>query len=143
MTETAKAIVELFSRLPDLTASDPEWQLVSRHWNGRLSVAAGPDSAVFTDTVAVFDVVDGSLRPSTRRVWADPGNITLRAPEEVWQGMLEAIPPPYLHCPMGAAYHGFEAGGHPETVAQYWPAVHRVVALLRHAASDVPVVPAP
>jgi len=143
MTETAKALVELFTRLPDLTASDPEWQLVSRHWTGRLALTAGPDSAVSIDTGAVFDVVDGSLRPSAGHVGTDPGDIALRAPEAVWQGMLEATPPPYLHCPMGAAYHGFEAGGHPETVAQYWPAVHRVVALLRHAASDVPVVPAP
>jgi pimeloyl-ACP methyl ester carboxylesterase len=143
MTHSAATLAELFTRLPDLTTDDPEWALVSRDWNGRLSLTAVSEGAESVGTTTVFEVVGGTVRPSAGHVAADPGDITLHAPAAVWDGMLEATPRPHLHCPMGAAYHGFEASGHPETVAQYWPAVHRAVALLRDATSAVPVIPPP
>jgi pimeloyl-ACP methyl ester carboxylesterase len=90
MPKSAEAIVKLFRRLPDLTASDPEWQLVSRHWNGRLSLAAGPDRAAFTATAAAFDVVDSCLRPSTRHVWATP-EMSRRLAEEIPGATLQVM----------------------------------------------------
>lgn len=136
MTHDDVVVKDLIARLPERIEGDPEWALASRYWNGRLSLTAGTDRVT-------YDIEEGRLRRSGGDVGDDPGDVDLRAPVEVWLGMLAATPQPFLHDPWGAAYHGFEMVGNAETIAQQAPAIRRLVDLLREAAAEVPLPPAP
>jgi hypothetical protein len=108
-------------------AADGEFRLAARYWTGAVEFDFG-------DSNLCLAIVDG--RPAAAASPA-PGGQTFRlvAPAEVWAKVLAAVPPPFFNDIMPAAARGMRIEAEPETVWQYYPAVRRLVDLLREAAN--------
>ncbi|WP_301149826.1 alpha/beta fold hydrolase [Mycobacterium simiae] len=133
MSQHAAALLDLVTRLPELTADDSEWRARTGHWCGAVTVKIGTD-------VVTFAVDQGRLHPGAPVTDAEAKGITLTAPAELWAAMIEPTPPPFLHDLFGAAYHGFAIEGDQEEIAQCAPALRRLLDLLRGAANPSPAV---
>jgi pimeloyl-ACP methyl ester carboxylesterase len=141
--------VALFERIPELTAADGEWQLMARDWTGRLRLGVGE---------TVWDVsIDGGVVTAVDRAAGElpavPGNAAYVATVQTWAAMLQPVPAPLFSDPAAAMLTGgaatkalfpaAEVGGDVVTARQYWPAVRRLVELLRETHSGHRAPPAP
>lgn len=110
------------SRLAQRCAADGEFRLAARYWNGRLRLDLPGGSLGL-----VFENGASAAGP-----WADgPGSLALRAPADVWDKLLMPIPPPMFNDIVPAAAFGFVVEGEPETYWQYYPAIRRLIDLVR------------
>jgi hypothetical protein len=116
----------LATRLANRCAADGEFRLMARYWDGSLRLDLGGE-------VLSFTVSAGQLRPAPDPVSvpAGRGAIGLSAPTEVWEKILAPVPPPFFNDIMPAQGAGLVREGDPETYWQYYPAVRRLVDLLR------------
>jgi hypothetical protein len=78
-------------------------------------------------------VVGVATVPATTAWEAD--EVGFRAAAEVWERMLEAEPRPHYHGLMAARRHGLVVEGSEERRLQYFPAIRRLIELLRTAQS--------
>jgi hypothetical protein len=111
----------LSQRLAARCAEDGEFRLASRFWDGGVSVDFG-DGRV--------DLALGGGGISAG-VAADPRSIRLAGPAETWKKVLSPLPPPFFNDIMPARAFGLTVEGDEETFWQYYPAVRRLVDLLR------------
>lgn len=72
-----------------------------------------------------------SAAPATAEPETSSGHVSVSAPVEVWEQMLAATPRPFFHDLFAAQAHGVVLGGDFETSCQYYPAMRRLVELLR------------
>jgi len=112
----------LAERLASRCNGDGEFRLAARFWDGSLSIdiGAGPLDLV---------VEGGVIEPGTAA--RNGGYIGLRGPAETWAKVLSPVPPPFHNDIMPAMAFGIVIEGEEETWWQYYPAVRRVVDLLR------------
>lgn len=122
--------VDLFTvarRLPSLCADDGEFQMTARYWNGTLRLGADGLGVEVT-------IVDG-VAVSTTDVSGDPeelpGNVGFDGPAEVWAKLLAPVPEPMHNDIAPVQYLGMRRTGDRDTYWQYFPAVRRVIDLLR------------
>ena len=99
-------------------------RLAARYWTGSVRFDLGDDTitVAFDDGRLVTDAGDSG----------DP-SITLTAPAELWTQILLPVPPPFLNDIAPAQALGLHVGGDPETFWQYYPAIRRLVDLLRES----------
>lgn len=142
-------IDDLISRIPELTAMDGEWSLAARQWTGTLRL--GVDERRFDLTV-----VDGAVTRvdlGTNDLAEVPGNAGYIATSTTWETMLMPVPPPPFSDPAMATLAGgaltkavVDVGpdcGDRITARQYWPAVRRLIEILREEHTSHPAMPAP
>ena len=123
----------LTERIPALCKADPEFSLMARYWTGSLRIGLGDDTVV-------LELTDGVVTGNRHGVEADappePGAVGVSAPWELWERILAEVPPPFCNDVVPAQAFGLRVTGHEVTFWQYYPAVRRLVELLRaeHAA---------
>jgi pimeloyl-ACP methyl ester carboxylesterase len=128
-------------RLAELCAGDSEFMMLSRHWNGSLRLLVADDELILT-------LVDGV--PTTGPSGGGPGHFSLSGPEDVWSKLLSPVPPRGYNDIFTAVLVGLRPAGHLLTYWQYYPAIQRVIDLIRAelhgdriAPNDTAAVPAP
>jgi hypothetical protein len=118
-----------FAKLQDVTNSDPEFCIAARFWHATLRLEMG-------EAALQIRVVDGRIAEVLQRRPAiallTPANIIIAAPAAEWGKFLEPIPKPfYADLWSAAAHHGFTVGGDMETFYAYYPAIRRLMDILR------------
>jgi hypothetical protein len=106
--------------------SDPEFVKDARHWTAVVRLFVGPDNYL-------IDIADGVVRSITPG-WEVLANhsLSLGASEEVWEEILKAEPRPHYHDVFAAAIrHGFIMSGDHLLLFAYYPAIRRMVEVLR------------
>ena len=107
-------------RLATLCRADGEFRLTARYWDGGLTVD-------LAGTALNFTIRSGEIQPATNAA----ADITIRAPRDVWDRILAAVPPPRFNDIMPARAFGLSVEGDDEMYCQYYPAIRRLVDLLR------------
>jgi hypothetical protein len=99
---------------------DGEFRLAARYWDGSLAIDLG-------DALIEFALHEG-------RIEAGRGGspaLAIRAPAETWEALMAPVPPPFLNDMVPARAFGLEIDGPEETFWQYYPAIRRLVDLMR------------
>ena len=102
---------------------DGELRMAARYWTGSVRFDLG-------DEVITLAFEDGRLADAAS---GDQPAITLTAPPAVWDEILQPVPAPFRNDIVPAQAFGLQIGGDPEAFWQYYPAVRRMVDLLREA----------
>lgn len=117
-----------FSKLPERANSDGEFALLARFWNATLKLTIGAASYR-------LDVRDGRLAACGPWLGAFAGDLTIAAGEAEWQQLLAPMPRPFYQDLYAATiHHGFTVAGDTRNYCAYYPAVRRLIELLREAA---------
>lgn len=121
--------ISRFDRLQDAANNDPEFRIAARFWNSALRFEMG-------DAVLHVRLVDGRIttvapgRPAIELL--TPSNICVAAAAAEWQQLLQPIPKPfYVDLWSATAHHGFTVAGDMEMFYAYYPAVRRLIDLMR------------
>jgi hypothetical protein len=120
-------VKERLLRLMPALNDDAEFRLAARMWTG--------DVAFATESEAVRVLVrDGRVEDIAPAPADVASMIRIAGPDAGWRKMLEPVPPPFYQDLFGAAaHHGFTIGGRIEDVGPYYPALRRMIELLRSA----------
>jgi hypothetical protein len=109
---------------------DPEYLIAARFWNASLKIE-------MEDSAHVLKVRDGQLAVEAASSTSEACNIAISAPLEDWKKMLEPVPQPFYQDLFAATvYHGFSYDGDLELMFAYYPALRRMVELMRECAAD-------
>jgi len=110
---------------PTLANDDPEFVLAARMWDGDILFVSGEDAVRMTLRAGrVTDVVQSAA--------SAVAVIRIVATAEAWEKMLQPVPPAFYQDLFGAASrHGVQLLGAPEDVFPYYPALRRLIELLR------------
>ena len=113
------------SRLPHAANNDGEFTLAARLWDG--------DIVLVCDDDAVRLALKAGRMESAAAASKDaPAQIRIVASADGWSKMLQPQPPPFYHDLMGAQiHHGVRLQGAIEDVGPYYPALRRLIELLR------------
>ena len=114
-------------RVDRLCDGDGEFELTSRYWTGSLRLTVD-GSGVEAD---IDDGRIAAVREVTGEGLNEPGHFGFEGPAESWQRLLAPVPEPMHNDIVPAQYGGMVRNGHRETYWQYFPAVRRVIDLLR------------
>lgn len=120
----------LATRLAHRLAADGEFGLASRYWTGRLCFDLGGE-------VIVVALIEGAAAVGLADGPAARGDLRISAAREVWDKILQPVPPPYFHDIVPAQGFGLRVEGEPETFWQYYPAVRRAVDVLRNMTNEM------
>jgi hypothetical protein len=104
---------------------DVEFRLASRFWDATLRLDLGPESQRLR-------FQGGQLQ----EVWSCEADaecdVYISAPLEEWERLLEPVPRPFYQDLFGAQlHHGFQMNAEPLDYAAYYPALRRLVEILR------------
>ncbi len=133
------------SHWAQLCASDGEFQLAARYWNGGVALRVGDQQL----SLWVRDGVPETSATQTEKgdVAAthneNPGWVSLQGDADFWSRML-AGPPPRFHTDLLAALGtgiGLQVSGDRLAYAQYYGAVMRAIELLRPERNNTTVAP--
>jgi hypothetical protein len=115
-----------WTALERLANADGEFRLHARFWNARIRIAHG-------DGVTRLRVVDGALQDSGPWNAADFGaDLDIGASAGDWDALLARLPAPFYHDLWAAnVHHGFQLSGDSHHLCAYYPAVRRLVELMR------------
>jgi hypothetical protein len=115
-----------WTALARLANDDGEFRLHARFWNARIRIDHG-------DGVTRLRVVDGALADVGPWNPADFGaDLTIAASVTDWDALLEPLPKPFYHDLWAAnAHHEVELSGGSHHRCAYYPAVRRLVELMR------------
>ena len=117
-------------RFRDLANEDAEFLIAARFWNCRMKLAMESFDCVLT-------IEDGRIAslnsaPSESDEW----DILISGPAEDWERLCEPVPRPFYQDIFAAAvYHGFSYDGDLESMYAYYPALRRMVELMRECAA--------
>jgi hypothetical protein len=108
---------------------DGEFRLASRFWDATLRLDLGPESHQLR-----FE--GGALCEVAPCAPDAPYDVHISAPTEEWEKLLEPIPRPFYQDVLGAALnHGFTLTQDMLAFAAYYPALQRLVEILREMRS--------
>lgn len=106
--------------------ADGEFRLHARFWNARIRVGSG---AATTSIEIRHGEVHG-IEPWNPAWFGADLNIRADAPE--WDALLAPLPKPFYHDLWAAnAHHGFSLSGDTHHLCAYYPALRRLVELMR------------
>ena len=121
-----------WSNLKSTLEQDPEFRYAIRHWTAslRLSVGGTHHAIRFEDgAVAALEPCEADT----------PSDVFLAGPEEEWRELLREVPRPFYQDPFFASvHHGIEINRDQLDYAAYYPALRRLVGVLRELASQTP-----
>jgi pimeloyl-ACP methyl ester carboxylesterase len=109
-------------RLVELCAGDSEFRMLARHWNGGLRLNIGE--------VELALILDNGV-PSAGATGEGAGHISLSGPIDAWNYLLSPVPPRGYNDVFPAMAAGIFPSGHVLTLWQYYPAIQRIIDLLR------------
>ena len=116
--------IELLHRVAD----DGEFRMAVRHWTGGFRISVGDEAVGLT-------VTDGALSAGTPTA----GDvIALAGPADVWQPMLQTVPPRFANTVATMISRGLELDADPVVWWQYLPATERLIELLRAPGDAAP-----
>jgi pimeloyl-ACP methyl ester carboxylesterase len=110
-------------------ASDGEFMLLARHWTGGLTLDLGGEVTYLAMSDGTPTEAVAASGGEAARTGA--GHIVISAPAELWDRLLAELPDPFLNDIVPAQAFGLRIGGDQETFWQYYPALRRVIELLR------------
>ena len=103
--------------------ADGEFALQARLWNATITIANGAD-------VIALTVAQGRVANAVANAAA--AQVRISGPPSGWDEMLRPIPKPFYHdLRAAAAHHGFAIEGDLMHTAAYYPAIRRLIELLR------------
>ena len=105
--------------------SDGEFQIHARFWNSivRISISQQRYKLV---------IENGKIQAIEPWFATLAGNVFIDAPEEDWEQLLEESPKPfYQDLYPAAVHHGFEISGAVESYCAYYPAIRRLIEIMR------------
>ena len=114
-------------RLIALANGDGEFALQARMWNARVSIANGADTITLT-------VVQGRIvgAEAVDAASAELAHVRIAGSPAGWDEMLRPIPRPfYQDLRAAAVHHDFTLAGDLMHTAAYYPAIRRLIELLR------------
>lgn len=115
--------------LAERFARDPELAIASRFWDGALHLGAERERVALRFAPGRPPRVEASAAP------LGPRDVEVSAAPAEWAKLLAPVPPPFYQDVFGAAsHHPVSLGGDFETLYAYYPAIRRVIELLREAA---------
>jgi hypothetical protein len=111
--------------LPATANDDGEFKIAARLWDGDIVLVSGADAVRFV-------VKSGHVVEAAAAAADTEAQIRIVGPAEGWVKLLQAVPPPFYHDLYGAqVHHGFTIHGAIEDVGPYYPALRRLIELLR------------
>ena len=117
----------------DLTstlAQDAEFRYTIRHWTASLRLSVG-------DRHHVIRFEDGAVAAVEPCGADSPADVFLAGPEEEWRELLRKAPRPFYQDPFFASvHHGIELNSNQLDYAAYYPALRRLVGVLRELAES-------
>lgn len=109
-------------------AADPELSRAARFWTGALYLAEGGSRSALRFESGRLAGAGPSAAP------AGPRDVEIAAAPAEWEKLLAPVPPPFYQDVFGASlHHAVSLGGDVETVYAYYPAIRRVIEILREA----------
>ena len=125
--EDALATLLDFSALAQRANADGEFALHARFWNATIRLDVGRSRYR-------LDVRDGIVADCTPWLGSIACDLTIGADETEWGRLLEAIPKPFYQDLYAATvHHGFTVSGDQLNYCAYYPALRRLVELMREA----------
>ena len=113
------------ARLPAAANDDGEFALAARLWDGDVVLATTEDAVRLVVTGGKITEASPASKDATAQ-------IRITAPADGWAKMLRAKPEPFYQDVYGAQlHHGFWIQGAIEDVGPYYPALRRLIELLR------------
>lgn len=114
---------------PERANGDGELRIAARLWTGVLRFDVGERMYSFPfEGGRLAEVMAGAAGENPVR----PYTVRVSAPEEDWRELLAPVPRPFYQDLYGAiSRHGFAVDGDFETFFAYYPAVRRLIELLR------------
>lgn len=115
-----------WQRLLQHANADGEFRLHARFWNARVRIGHGSERTL-------LEMVAGEMRRAQPWDAADFGaNLEIAAPPDEWDALLERLPRPFYHDVWAAnVHHGFNLAGDSLNLCAYYPAVRRLIELMR------------
>ena len=114
-----------WERLKDCANADGEFRLHARFWTGTLKIANGPHGTR-------IDVRDGAISAIEPWYASLAGDLSVSAPPAEWEALLAPTPQPFYQDLYAATvHHGFTATGDRTHFCAYYPALRRLVELMR------------
>jgi hypothetical protein len=111
--------------LPGAANEDGEFAVAARMWDADVVFVSGADAVKMS-------VRDGKIASVTAAAADATATVRVSGPEDGWRKMLQPVPPPFYQDLFGAGiHHGFLIDGEIESVYPYYPALRRLVELLR------------
>lgn len=108
-------------QLAEICNADGEFRIAARYWNGGLRLAMG-------ERTLAIGVRNGVAQACVDAV---DGLVTLSAPEEMWAQLTATVPPRFFNDLAPLMEMGMQIEGDLVSYAQYYPAIMRVIELLR------------
>ena len=114
-----------FSTLPTRANADSEFALHARFWNATVKLRVGA-------TRYRLDIRDGALTGCAPWLGAIAADLAIEADDEEWAKLLEPMPRPFYQDLYAATiHHGFSVSGDTLNYCAYYPALRRLVELMR------------
>jgi hypothetical protein len=118
-----------FSTLAERANRDGEFALHARFWNATIKLGVG--SANYR-----LDICDGAVKSCAPWFGTLAGDLVIEADEAEWANLLEPMPRPFYQDLRAATiHHGFSVVGDTKNYCAYYPALRRLIELMREAGS--------
>lgn len=114
-----------WSALRSSANGDPEFSMHARHWTGVIRIGIGRRAVRMS-------IVSGQMTEVQPWLGRFASNLSIDAASSEWRALLEPIPRPFfqdLHA--ASIHHGFSVSGDLQSYCAYYPAVRRLVELMR------------
>lgn len=113
-------------RLLQRANDDGEFRLHARFWTAKVRIVHGSERTL-------LEMAAGEMRRAGPWDPADYGaDLEIAAPAADWEALLDAVPRPFYQDLFAAqAHHGFRLNGADHHLCAYYPAVRRLVDLMR------------
>ncbi|MCY3793157.1 MAG: hypothetical protein OXG51_02130 [Gammaproteobacteria bacterium] len=114
-----------WERLKDSANADGEFRLHARFWTGTLKIANG-------EQATRIDLRDGAISAIEPWFASLAGDLSISASAAEWEALLASTPKPFYQDLYAATiHHGFTATGNRTHFCAYYPALRRLVELMR------------
>jgi hypothetical protein len=115
-----------WQRLRERANSDGEFRLHARFWSARVRITRGHERTL-------LEMIGGEMRRAQPWDAADFGaDLEIAAPGDDWDALLARVPRPFYHDVWAAnVHHGFQLSGDSLNLCAYYPAVRRLIELMR------------
>jgi hypothetical protein len=111
--------------LPDRLNADGEFRVAARFWDATLRFDVG-------ETSHMLRIEDGAATGIAECAHDEPADLHVSAPTDEWQHLLADPPRPFYQDLLAASlHHGFEVSRGLAGWAAYYPALRRLVDILR------------
>ncbi len=114
-----------WERLRAKANDDGEFLLHARFWNANVRLENGTDAYRMR-------IADGQIAAIEPWFGVVASDLSIAAPEADWQAMLAPVPKPFYQDLYAASiHHGFTTSGSTRHYCAYYPAIRRLIELMR------------